>query len=353
MSQRSVYAILASVFAAALVYLIVYGPDIEEKKDEPHLWKKSWEKIEYRPAVTEEKPPGSEAAAPAAGQTATRTKPITVFRESGFFRDNFFVQGTALRRGGYNVTNLFSDWDKPKFQAVYEVPAEKLSSMGFSDKSAKILLYEDKDGEPVTVTVGTKLQSGNTYITASLPEYAGKVILVQSYFVEKFNPSELSFRETRILLYPAESYTDEMLFRIGAGETYQLFQSKVKKEEQDDFTWKDGDEKDVPVSMAAPLENFVKQIQIYRFRDDPETAALGDAQKLWDEAGKDELVIELNIKKGDRYTLHLRRPAKPIDINKNGVALVQSSMDTGTDFVEIRLLDNILRQIENIRKAKN
>lgn len=335
MSRRSVYLILGALTVLVFLYLLILGPEVEERQ-EAYVWKESWSKIRYEK-------PGDDAA--------TRT----LVRRAHFFKDEFFVKSGKEEQffpGGYSVTNIFIDWDKLKLLGSYTVENSKLTSYGITDQSPRVLFYKNENGDPVTIRIGNR-NGGNLFITSSLPEHKDRLLIISGYMADKFSAAPLSFRENRLLTYSADQYDEELEIHYGenASSSIVLKQKKRKKEDHEEFYWIAEDGSEIPVQFAAPLDNFCKQIQIFKFNDDPDVASLGQARTLWNES-RDDMVIRVSVAKGGETTIRFRSPNKPLVFNNSPLVLVGSSSGDTINYAEKRIRDGILLQIENIRKRQ-
>lgn len=341
-----------------LLLLILWGPsESDDQQRDSILWEENWQVIEYYPGDA-----AGDSDAPA----------IRFVREPGLLADDYFVEAPGAnsdlkrvpdpdagqfirRRGGATVSNLFRDWRRPKLSGYAELTAEREADFGLDAPEHVLKMYKSPGGEPVVLRGGKKTGGANRMVASSYSEHAGLVLITGSYLFDRFIQDPVTFREKRILYYPANSYTESIDVVNSAGESVSLTQRRgetpdgkplmiFRREAQADGR----PAVDLPLNLASPVDAAVKSLMIQNFRDEPLLAKYGDAETLWDAAGQDAAEIKIGIHGGDDYWIKLREvpPATEDDL-----VLVRSSatIDGGVDWARRSGLENILKHLPILR----
>ena len=363
------------VAAGALVLLfILWGPVGEGDEQESILWKEDWQVIEYVPGVAPDDT-GDEAtnAEPA---TATSTKvemknapTLRVIRVPGLLEDQYFVETPAAaaessaqqyvrRRGGPSIANMFREWRRPKLAGYYTSTPERLRDLGLNRPEHIVRFYSSPNGKAVELGAGNKSGGANRFVSSTYADHAGLVLLVGGHLFDKFTQDPFSYRERRILYYPSDSYTKEIRVKDAQGRALRITLNQEAAPSQpqqqagprstyyrhDDAT---GDATEIPLNIASPLDAAVKSMMIQTFRDEPAAERLGDAEKLWQAAGKNYAEVEVQIAKGDQYWLHFREA--PGRAEGDDVILMRTSVSKGTDWARRTAVENALKHVELLR----
>ena len=335
------YLWVAMIGLFALVLLVLIDPQTEQEMEKSRIWDESWQKIEYFKNPSESKEPD-----------------LRFTRKAGLVRDDFYVStpaSKAVRRGNATVRNIFRDWISPELKGIYRVDQKKLAQFSFTPISEEIRLYRSESSAPVVVRLGLKTGSGNRYITTTLPEHGGRVVIIPSHIINKFTYAPDSYRERKIIQFPANSYLSEVYVKDGGGKEpreFRIYREKIKKdgERTDVWTAESGDE--IDASIARAIETYAKQLQINHFNDDAKVESPADAVKLWDQIGEDTMLVKIRIKGGEKYSIQVRDTGGKVRSGKQDLALIKSSSEPEIDYVYANILKNIRSQIDRIRAAQ-
>ncbi len=364
--RRSV--IIAVLAVAVIAGLILFGPGLEKKAPETLVFDTKWDLIDYKGVV----PAEYEKAQADADEKAKKEKnynpkdreaqkerekgnilPKKFIREGGFFTDAYFVEsndaaGTAVRRrGGYTVKNIFSDWSKLRYTALYPVAEQDLAKFGPYTDTIELR----KSGKVTVVRLGRKHTSGNQFVRVEDPDHKGRVYLIQGFLSDRFHAPAVSFRDKRIVNYPADSYTEKLGIQMRSGDKMNFRAEKAMKDNMPIFKWYDHKGAELAVNLITPMDNVAKLIEIARFRDEVEVQALGNPDALWSQVNHDDAAIEIKVKGGDSYVIRVRRPNIALTDGTRKLALIQTSLEPGTDYVDLSSLDNLERQVEMMRMS--
>ncbi len=358
------YPHIAAGAGVLILVLILWGPTGgEESSRDSIVWQEDWEVIEYYAS------PDDKYAA------------LRLIREPGLIADEYFVESPATelakagadesagdeqdanatdgapeyvrRRGGPTVTNIFRDWRRPKLNAYHQRSPERETEFGLNEPEHIVRFYESSGGDAVELRAGVKSGGANRFVTSSYYDHEGLLLIIGSYLFDKFTQGPFTYREKRILYYPTGSYTGEIRVRNEAGEKLRLTARQEEREQGGPLTLyqrqnEPGSETsvtDIPLNIASPLDAAVKSLMIQRFRDEPEAREFGDAEQLWEQAGKNWAEIDITIAEGDSYWIHLRQaPA----VGDEDLVLIRSSVSMGTDWARRTAVENALRHMQII-----
>ncbi len=356
MQKTYLYTGLAA--GVLLLLIILRGPsETKDQQKDSILWEEDWQVIEYYPGDA-----AGDSDAPA----------IRFVREPGLLADEYFVEAPGVnsdlkrvpdpeagqfirRRGGATVSNLFRDWRRPKLSGYAELTAERETEFGLDTPEHVLKLYLSPGGEPVVLRGGQKTGGANRMVGSSYGDHSGLVLITGSYLFDRFIQDPFTFREKRILYYPANSFTESISVVNAAGESLSLTQRKGETPDGKPLMIfrreADADGRpavDLPLNLASPVDAAVKSLMIQNFRDEPLLAKYGGVQELWDAAGKDAAEIKVGIHDGDDYWVKLREvPAAAGD----DLVLVRSSatIDGGIDWARRSALENVLKHLPILR----
>jgi hypothetical protein len=351
-----------------LVLLILVGPISEggEGDRDSIVWKEDWQVIEYLPGSEQAPGPTPDAAG------YNQQPALRLIREAGLFADRYFVEtpgpdgAFVRRRGGPPVVNIFSDWRRPKLEAYYALSPERRVQAGLQSPEMRLRFFESPGDDPVEMQVGTQTGGAKRFVASNYADHSEQLLIVGSFLFDKFQREPFSFREKRILYYPANSYTRDIRLSA-AGADGQLRRLRLSQEQS---AQPEGGPRivytrhlpgqpsvEIPLNIASPLEAAIKGIMLHRFRDEPEALKWGDADRLWQQAGVDLAEIEVEIEKGESYWIRFRKvPAETADDSSpdadrgnpdsNDAVLMQSSVEPGTDWGRLSAVENVLRQLQ-------
>lgn len=328
-SNSKLWLGIAAAGVVALVLFILLDPGVDQQgKGEAVLWSRSWQAIEYDPgaALKEEaarmeqereaklaEDPDDEDAVFDPDDYKGKFR-FRLLRKAGLYEDDFATEtpragrpGAELVRheGNLTVRNIFREWSEPKYKAVYDRRSARELDRDFAEDGRRLLLFEKIGGEPVVLQIGGKLDNGNTVIKYSTEP--DSVYLIPTFMLQKFDYIFSNYRLKRVLYYPTGSYSREIDVTRGSdGAEIALRQTRIQQDKKTEQLWKTADGYEVSLNNASQIDNYVKQIQIDRFDDEARAAGHGDLEKLWEEAGKDDWTLRVDIAGGEEVTLHLR-----------------------------------------------
>ncbi|MCR9142611.1 MAG: DUF4340 domain-containing protein [bacterium] len=360
------YPHIAAVAGVLILLLILWGPsDGEDSARDSIVWKEDWQVIEYyasadapHPTLRLIREPGlvsdsyfteSPAAVLAANDTATDAAIEGVTEDDGQSADA--KPEYVRRRGGPSVTNTFRDWRRPKLNAYHRLSPEREAEFGLNEPEHVVRFYERPGGTPVELRAGVKSGGANRFVASTYYDHEDLLLIIGSYLFDKFTQSPFSYREKRILYYPTASFTREIRVTNKDGETLRLNAAQEPREQGAPLTIyrrynpADDSSTDIPNNIASPLDAAVKSMMIHRFRD--EAAEIGDAEALWEQAGKDFAEVKVDIAKGDSYWMRFRQ-APGIEATDEDLILIQSSVSIGTDWARRTAVENALRNMQII-----
>ena len=308
---------VSALSVVALVAFILFDPGVDDQgKGDALIWERDWRVIEHVPAkaagATDDR---EETAGDFNPDDVKGEYRFRLIREPGLYEDRLTVETPRAGRpdaplvthvGNLSVRNIFREWNQPKYKAVYDRRTALELDREMTEDNRRLLLYADPDGEPVTVTIGAKLDNGNTVIKTSLePE---SIYLVPSIYMGKLDYIFTNYRLKRVLHYPTNAYSREIEITRGEdGAKLLLRQTREKTDEKVDVRWFTGEGLEISLNNASQIDNYVKQIQVDRFDDQAEAVdGRGSLDELWKEAGKDDYVIRVEIEGGTEEVLRLR-----------------------------------------------
>lgn len=334
--NRRIGLILGGTAIVVFLVLLLIGPGTEKQQPDQIIWKKDFEKIEYIPAGT------------------NRKVTLSMVRHGSLTRDDFTVEAPGqyqARRGGFNVKNTFSDFAKPRNMGQYKIKPEQESELGLSPECAEVLLYPTLSSKPIRMQIGKKNSAGNSFVRIDPESKKDEVVLIPAYLFDRFTRPIKEFREQRLLVYPTDTYTQELSVKVKtpAGEkSYFMRQVREKNKEGVEMPrWLDSSGQEIPVNQANGLENVVREVQILEYRD---TIGVANADELWNRAGEDTTIIKAKIKGQDETTIRLRS-RYAVQAGNDSAIPVQSSLEPGTDFVRATIEKDILDRMETIFEA--
>ncbi|MCE9598968.1 MAG: DUF4340 domain-containing protein [Spirochaetia bacterium] len=334
--SRKTGLILGGTVSLIFLGLLVIGPGTEKTQPDQIIWKKEFEKIEYIPAGKD------------------RKVTISLVRQNSLTRDDFTVEFPGQyqsRRGGYNVKNTFTDFAKPRNMGQYKIKPEQETELGFSPECAEVLLYPSKNSKPIRMQIGKKNSAGNSFVRLDAESKKDEVVLIPAYLFDRFTKPIKDFREQRLLVYPTDSYTQELNVKVktATGEK-SYFMRQVREKNKDGIEmprWLDSNGQEIPLNQANGLENAVRELQILEYRD---TIGVANADDVWNKAAEDSAVIKIKIKGQDETTIHLRS-RYAVQVGKEAAIAVQSSIEPGTDFVRATIEKDITDRMGTIFEA--
>ena len=360
MKAGTIYAILGGLATITLTLLVLWGPGDEPDESESVLWHNDWELIVYHElrAWSEEGPPDA---------TVAVRPDLRLIRDPGFFEDDYYVESPAggqigspivRRQGAFSVSNIFGDLRSPKLVSYIEDTAENRERCGLNEPLVRIQLGEDREEEPtVELTIGGKAPSNNYYALSNVPEHEGLILIVTNALVQSFQRDYDFYREKRLLYYPADSYTESLVFTGNIASPdgrFSLRQERVLDEQDHPASiWYaragHGTEREVPTHMAAALEGAARQLQIHYFADDPRAAGRPQANEAWQEApeifqatflilARSQIVIAV---RGDL-------PPAPEAPDPDEVLLIQKDAEGPVDYVQARMVRDILKHLQTL-----
>lgn len=365
MMRRNV--IIAIIAVAVISGLILFGPGMEKKAPETLVFDTAWDVIDYKIVPEEFEKTQIEADEKAKkeknynpkdretqrARDKDNTLPKRFIRDAGFFTDAYFVESNdsagnpVRRRGGYTVKNIFSDWSKLRYTALYPVADQDAGKFGpYTD-----IIELKRSGKSTIVRIGKKHTSGNQFIRVEHPDHKNRVYLVQGFLSDRFRANPFSFREKRIVNYPNDSYTEKLGLQMRAGDKMNFRAEKTMKDNMPIFKWYDQKGTELPVNLITPMDNVAKLIEISRFRDEPEVQSYGNPDTLWAQLNADDANIEIKVKGGDSYVIRVRRPNLSITDGTRKLALIQTSLEPGTDYADLSSLENLERQVQMMRMS--
>lgn len=378
MSKTVRNVILTAIPLIVLSLVILFGPGVEDKKDQSLLWQESWEKIEFIPAprpqdkksATEPggKSPDTDTRRANTGAAKTMTAdraplPITFIRRGGFFRDRFLVRSprgcrpkapAGEHRAGGIVKNIFSEWSAPQLKAAYsDLPPEKLKDFGLTGRTPQIRLYSSENSDPVIVRTGGKLKNGNLFLTTSLPDHEKLVFAIAAHIVERLQKECISYREKRILIYPTKSHTARITVEYPDGKKkIEIAQTRKEKKGRTVSEWRDGDGTLLPTGVAARFDNQCRQLQIRYFADDPAIPSDADGDRLWKETQKGEIKILVAIKGDGVRTIFIKKSPLAPEPGGRRLALIRNDLDgDAVNYIEEQIYDRLLASLNQIDAA--
>ena len=348
------YPYIAGVAGLALIALLLFGPSGgEDARKESTLWEETWSVIEYLPGISEE------ADAPNARSTVAEEPNLRLIREGGLYADDYFVETRnaagewVRRRGGPSVSNIFRDWRKPKLNAYYELNPERRTQSELDRPRHVVRFYDSPGGPPAVLRVGKVTGGANRFVESDYDDHEDLLLIMGGYLFDRFTQDPFSYREKRILIYPAGSHTGEIFLEDATGASIRI---SLTQEEQPEGPPKnvyrrhdaDGKTVEIPPNVASPLDAAVKSMMIQNFRDEPAAREWGDAEALWQQAGKNYAQVKVQIAGGQSYWLHFRE-AQTVAVEADRI-LMQSSVSMGTDWARRSAVENALQQMKLLRE---
>lgn len=312
--------------------VILLGPNVEEKQANPTLWNKSFVKIEY--------------------DDPTNEHHVVITRDAGFTKDDFLVFGTSKgkpvekRKGGQNAKNIFSDWSKPKVNAIYDTTPEKKRELGLDENAKSFLLYESSDAKPIRVIYGKNTSSGHKAIATDRPEDANKIYLIGSFLVDRLKMAPKELREKRLIHFTTDSFTEKLVVRYQGSDT-GFSQKRDKVDGKEKATFYDLTGKSIPLQVATPLDQVVRVLEIAMFRDDFDI----DIESAWDEARDREIQFRIDLFGGGHYDISMRKQKQNIAGNGRDLVMIRKKDGEGIDFVDITHYNNATKAIEQFNQA--
>ncbi len=326
MEKKWLWIAGAGVVALVLFILLDPGPD-QRDKEEAVLWTDDFREIEYIPGKseivsaaksrTDSAKDGDKKATPFNPDEVRGKFHFRIIREPGLYEDTLYVEtprggrpeaALIRHRGNLTVRNIFRDWNKPKYKAVYDRRAARELDRDFDGQGPRLLLFRSAGSEPVTVEIGRKMDNGHTVVRVSSD--AESVYLLSSVMFNHFEYPYYNYRQKRILDFPTDSYSREITIRREDGKEITLRQKREKKDDKFESRWFSPEGFEISLNNANQIDNYVKQIQIDRFADESDTPARGDLEKLWDEAARDDYFVRVAIEGGKETTFQLRGGAE-------------------------------------------
>ena len=346
---------------AAIIVLFVFGALIlfapkksenEKGTDSGYLWKNSWTIIDYFPA----------------NSSSIDKNPRTPFRlikRAGFFIDNFEIaeieeqngqtieKKDKIYRASGLAKNIFTNWEHPGMTAAYTLDSLKDIDTGITKDSPRILFYDSGYSKPVIVHTGNTTKKGTIYIATDISAHSNMVFIVSSSLIDRLQNPIVNFRERRIFIYPTNSYTEEISIIKGTDKAskkftlHQKFQNSQEKTESGKETkipvWTNEKGKIVPNNKAVALENFCKNLHIQYFTEEDAVSQFGETQKLWSASKEKELHLTINIYRGEKYKVVLKKPPQEIKIAGKELILLRSNVDNNIHFADANLAESIYR----------
>lgn len=354
-----------------LLLFILWGPsESEEQQRDSILWLENWEVIEYYPGAPAEDADPQAAAESAAFQIAD-TPSIRFIREPGLLGDEYFVEAPPAnsdltripeakagafirRRGGATVSNLFRDWRRPKLSGYAELSAEREAEFRLDQPEHVLKFYASPGADPIILRGGKKTGGANRMAASNYGDHSELLLIVGSYLFDRFIQDPFTFREKRVLVYPANSFTNSISIVNAEGETLHLTQRRTERPDGGplmQFRREAADGRpavDLPLNLASPVDGAVKSLMIQNFRDEPLLARYGDPQQLWDAAGKHTARIEIGIEDGEEYWIELREVPAATD---DDLVLMRASstIDQGVDWARRSAMENLLKHVPALR----
>ena len=393
MSTRA-YSLLALLVLLILGFLLFLGPEIrkEPEKEKAKLWEVDWQIIEYYPEGV---------------RGDSKNLKFRFLRQSTLQRDLYHIEASLQnkkdsglsypkRNGNHFVKNIFSNWYKPNLLAYYKLAdswkgGEKLGlekekkeksvsikkksldhkrkekgkekkfvepkEVGIEDSSPRIFFYKSRDtsGEqPFILTIGKHLP--NRRILVHLNQEPDLILALPKNLFSTFDKPALAFRSKEILHFPAKGYIKSIELHL-KNTKLRLEQIRKKEEKSMNFYWsledldkKEGKE-EFSRELGIALGNDLKQLKISHFEDEKKVQKFPPSYKLWQTAKKDFLKLKIEIARGKTSHIFIRKPRIKIKVaNKKNLALLRSSQNEFTDFIDIKKLEAFLEKLENIEK---
>lgn len=385
MERKSIYLWIAGGAAALMLLFIFLGPDEKRDDDKSVLWDEAWSAIEYH------RPRSSEGAG--AGETATTAADklylhVRLIREQGLLKDAYYVETPAggvpgaelvRRRGNHNVKNTMRDWSSPELKAAYEATDERLARAGVEPDGERARFFLDPDGEPAAELRRGKEQGGDVFLVSTYPEHRDGLLITQGFLFDRLEYDYLQYRERRLVEIASGSYVEriEATWRApgegvdGAGESRSVVLTQKRSEEelegggtQTRIQWFRGEVDtgvELPQSMGNQIDGLLRQLQIDRFRDEPELAE-APAAELWQTVGRDagaELELRIRLYEFDEtIVVRMRRPpdgsvtppSAPDEVQPpRPLVLLDSSVSSGVDWTLESRRENLAQQLELAR----
>ncbi len=388
MSSNTRNALLGGAALLALVLLILLSGGGQEERKESHLFKTNWEMIEYVPPAdyyveikdkakdAKADDPSKKARAPKTAATGDRHPhrlrgakdaaashkeedakgrlALKFIRKSGLYRDQFEAltpQGgvpgarEVRHRGSATVRNIFTTWGKLVVKAAYSLQeAGGAEQLGLGSGAPRVRLFESRAGNPITVTLGRRLENGQMFVTTDRPEDRDNVYLIQG--TDDFRHTYVTYRERRVVLYPTKSFSAR-LRAAGGGQTVLLTQRQIEVKGTQQPEWTDSQGRNIPSARVTTLENAVKQASLSRFQDEGDLSAYGDTAALW-QKGSEAITAEVSVHGGDSIRIEYRLPHTPISPGGNPMVLIQNSLDDAVYFADRAQYDNLLRGLREV-----
>ncbi|MBX7059412.1 MAG: DUF4340 domain-containing protein [Leptospirales bacterium] len=335
--------LVAGVAAVILIaVLILYGPGQQSNTVESYLWTRRWAAVEY---------------APQGGVVRYR-----FIRESGLFGDRYYFQAGDGRRfpGNYNVRNVFSDWQKPKLRAAYDQNPDRLKQLQLDQPGVELRFFESIGGTPVSLRLGKKTESGNTFVLSSADP--GEILAVQTFLIEKFNSDPFQYRERRFLDTAGDDFISQLELVIqepGRSDSLRLRQGKRSAPPAEGMTapvmqsyWlRQGltSSIEIEASSGSQVESAIRQLQIAKFNDEPDAPRLADLSGEWRRAGVDLIQLQAKTRDGLELQVSVRRPqfAGP----DAEYLLVQSSLLEDPHWIGAAVVRNLIQTARQALQA--
>lgn len=235
----------AIVIGVTLLLLMIFVFIDLEKSEDPLIWKKNLEKIEY----------------------TTEDNSYALFENESVLKKRWFVEFNGIRRrGSGNVQNIFRDFETLKHSGSYAVADETPGKQDFCVK-----FFENEDGEPVAICAHEKTPANLLMVTVDSADFENQYFLIQPYMMTRFQIQPENLIERRLLISKAGSKTKQIRI-ISEEEKLVLNLETVENEEgkKVDQYIDDDSDTEIPLNLARTLENYIKQVNIDKYPEELE-----------------------------------------------------------------------------------